>query len=135
MTIPWIEELGTFGSAVTQADISARLGGMHETTLTGGQPAPVGEAEVIEGEAQVLRSEVQTLEGAASWVGGDPPAPHPDLFAQMALSDGSLGMSITGTAEAPRIDFQSDAYPDQSQQLAILVTGRPPGEISENQAT
>src|SRR5690606_19698320 len=63
MTIPWIEELGTFGSAVTQADISARLGGMLEITLTGGQPALVGEVEVIEGEAQVLRSEFQTLEG------------------------------------------------------------------------
>src|SRR5690606_30451058 len=125
----------TFGSAVTEAEIMARLGGRLQLTMREGQPALVGEVDVIDGEARVLRSEFDSLEGTLIWVGGDPANPNLDLFAQMDLSDGSLGMSITGTAEAPRIDFQSDAYPDQSQQLAILVTGRPPGEISENQAT
>lgn len=134
MTIPWIEQLGTFGSAVTEAEIDARLGGEVELTLTGGEPALVGEVEVIEGEARVLRSEFDTLEGTLIWVGGDPANPNLDLFAEMTLPGGSLAMTISGTAEAPRIAFQSDAYPDQSQQLAILVTGRPPGDIGGNQA-
>lgn len=134
MAIPWVEDLGTFGAQVTQALINARLGGGLEVTLQEGEPTLVGEVEVLEGRVQVLRSRFDTLEGTIIFAGGDPSNPNLDLHAQMNLPEATVDMFIKGTAEQPAISFASDEYPDETQILAILITGRAPEEIGGNQA-
>ncbi len=109
------------------------LGGELQATMVDGALDLVGEVEVLEGKVRVLRSSFTLQEGTVSFTGGDPFNPVLDLGATMSLSDASLDMNINGTPEAPEIRFTSEQYPDQTQIMTILLTGRAPDELDSSQ--
>jgi len=133
VSMPFIDDLGSLGAAVTRADVSSRLGGDLQATMTGGELDLVGEVEVIEGKVRVLRSSFNLQDGNVVFTGGEPFNPVLDLSADMALSDATVAMNINGTPEQPEIRFTSEEYPDQTQIMTILLTGRAPSDMDSAQ--
>ena len=133
VSMPFIDDLGSLGAAVTRADVSSRLGGDLKLKMTGGELDLLGEVEVIEGKVRVLRSSFNLQEGTVAFTGGDPFNPVLDLGASMSLSDATLDMNISGTPEQPQIRFTSEEYPDQTQIMTILLTGRAPDTMDSSQ--
>lgn len=133
MSMPYIDDLGALGAAVTRADMSARLGGQVRLTLAGGEPAILGEVEIIEGQVRIMRSQFGLEQGTIAFVGGDYSDPSLDLDAVMQVTGGSVEMRIGGRPSEPIIDLKSAEFPDQTQILTILLTGRSPEDMSESQ--
>ncbi len=135
VAMPYIDDLGSLGAAVTRADMTARLGGVLSVKSKIASPQVLGEVEIIEGQVRVLQSQFELEEGKVSFVGGDYANPVLDLDARMDVTGGSIEMRISGTPTAPDIALSSTEYPDQTQILTILLTGRSPDDMSESQGS
>jgi len=133
VAMPFIDDLGSLGAAVTRLDASARLGGDLDATITEGALDLVGEVDVLEGSVRVLRSAFDLNEGSVVFSGGDPFNPQLDLNAVMNVTGATVEMSIGGTPEDPAIDFTSEEYPDQTQIMTILLTGQAPDSLDSDQ--
>lgn len=133
VAMPFIDDLGALGAAVTRANVSSRLGGDLTATLTDGELDLVGEVDVLEGKVGVLRSNFDLSEGKVIFSGGDPFNPLLDLEAVMNIPDATVKMDIAGTPETPEIEFSSEQYPDQTQIMTILLTGQAPSELGADQ--
>lgn len=131
LAMPFLDDLGGIGAAVTRVDVSTRLGGALDVRMQGGEPTLVGVVDVIEGQVALLRSRFDMNSGTITFAGGDPATDaNLDLDAEMAVSGASVDMRITGTPDAPDIDLSSDEYPDRTEQMTILLTGQAPEDLS-----
>ncbi len=131
LSMPFVDQLGALGAAVSRVDLTTRLGGKVQVGLEGGEPSVVGEVDLLEGKVRMLRSSFELTDGTIAFTGGDPyENALLDINAEMALADATLTMSIDGTPTAPEIDFSSEEYPDKTQQMTMLLTGRAPEELS-----
>lgn len=133
VTMPFIDDLGSLGAAVTRLNATTRLGGGLTATVIDGQLDLVGEVDVLEGKVSVLRSNFDLEEGNVIFSGGDPFNPNLDLEAVMNITDATVTMTIAGTPEQPEIDFTSEQFPDQTQIMTILLTGQAPSDLGSDQ--
>ncbi len=133
MSVPFVEDFGALGAAVSRADLSARLGGEATAQLKGGEIGMVGEVELVEGKIRVLQSRFNLEEGKMFFAGADPYNPIMDIQAQMKIPDATVDLHMSGTPEEPTIDFSSEEYPDKSQVFTILITGQAPDELTSGQ--
>lgn len=134
MTVPFVEDLGALGAELSRADIATRLGGQLRVEVRGDAPVLVGQLDVVEGSVRMLRSSLALDEGSITFAGGDPYEDALlDLHGSMVVSGGTLEVAIAGSPESPTFTPSSEAYPDQTEQLAILLTGQAPDELSANQ--
>jgi len=133
VAMPFIDDLGSLGAAVTRLDAAARLGGELDASMVDGQLNLVGEVDVLEGSVRVLRSAFDLQEGSVIFSGDDPFNPNLDLKATMNVTGATVEMGIAGTPEEPEIDFTSEEYPDQTQIMTILLTGQAPDSLDSDQ--
>ncbi|MEZ4239245.1 MAG: translocation/assembly module TamB domain-containing protein [Myxococcota bacterium] len=135
MAVPFVDDLGEVGAALSSADLSARLGGQLHVEMANQQPTLVGEVDVVEGKVRVLRSSLALEESTISFAGGDPYADASlDLSGVMSVEGGDLELSIRGPLAAPTFSTRSDAFPDEAEQWTILLTGQSPEELTSGQA-
>ncbi len=124
VAMPFVDQLGSLGAAITRADLSSRLGGSTEIRLQGGEPIMSGEVDLLEGKVGILRSRFKLSEGRITFTGHDPYNPLLDVSGEMKVSDASIQLHIAGTPEKPIIDFTSEEIPDQTDILMVLITGQ-----------
>lgn len=129
VSMPFADEGGDLGAAVSTLDVSARLGGELAVRVQDGVPTLLGTVEVVGGQASLLRSRFDLGEGTLAWSGGAPWDPDLDLHASMAVADARVQMDVTGTPSAPRIDLHSDEESDPSMLLAMVLTGARPDAL------
>ncbi len=133
VAMPFIDNLGALGAAVTRVDLNARLGGDLDIALRDGEPTLVGEVDLLDGKVGVLRSAFDLKEGTLFFAGGDVTEPNLDVRAEMRITDATLAMDIAGTPSDPSFDLRSEEYPDDTEQMTILLTGRAPEELTSDQ--
>ncbi len=136
LSMPFVDQLGGLGAAVSRVDLSTRLGGNVKVRSSAGDPAPtlVGELELVDGTVRVMRSTFDLQEGHITFAGGDPyENAELDVSARMAVSGASLDLNITGTPVEPEFQIVSEEYPDPTEQMVILVTGTAPEELTADQ--
>lgn len=124
--MPFVDDLGALGAAVSRADLTARLGGKVALGMSQATPTMVGEVDLAEGSLRVLRSRFTLDSGTLLFTGNDYSEPNMDIRATMTVSDAAINTHVTGTPSQPFFDSQSDQYPDQSAILMIMLTGRLP---------
>jgi hypothetical protein len=134
VSMPYIDDLGALGAAVTRADMTARLGGeVRARTIAGKGLNLTGEVEVIEGLVRVMQSQFDLSEGTISFPSGDYANPEMNLAGTMAVTGGAVDLAVGGTANEPELELSSAEWPDQTQILSILITGRSPDDLSDDQ--
>ncbi|MEQ1500863.1 MAG: translocation/assembly module TamB domain-containing protein [Myxococcota bacterium] len=134
MSVPFLEDLGEIGAAVTRADVATRLGGKVDLRMENQSPTLVGAVEVVDGQVRVLQSTFTLADGTITFAGGDPYADaNLDLHGSMAVQGATLEVAITGTPPDPDFELTSDEYADLTEKMTILLTGKAPEELSSNQ--
>ncbi|NCG18656.1 MAG: hypothetical protein GWP91_06560, partial [Rhodobacterales bacterium] len=128
VAMPFVDQLGSLGAAITQADLTSRLGGTTEIRLQGGEPTLTGEVELLEGKVRILRSRFNLNEGRFTFSGDDPYNPLLDVSGEMKVSDASIQLHIAGTPASPIIELSSEEIPDQNEILMVLITGQRIGD-------
>ena len=128
--MPFVDDLGALGAAVSRADLTARLGGEVSLGLSNSQPTLIGEVDLAEGTLRMLRSRFSLNSGTLLFTGNDYSEPNMDIRATMTVADAEINTHVTGTPSRPRFESQSEQYPDQSTILMIMLTGRSPDENS-----
>jgi hypothetical protein len=109
------------------------MSGDLDFTMRGGKFDLRGKVEVIEGKVTVLRSNFDLEQGFVTFQ-GEPSNPFLDLKARMTVESTSyVEMGVRGLVSEPKIDLTSPDYPSDSQILAILITGKPPDELTASQ--
>jgi hypothetical protein len=133
--MPFVEDLGALGAAVTSANLSARIGSDEALSvrLKDGLPEVTGEVEVIEGAVEVWLGKFALSEGTVSFIGADVMNPTLKVHGDMRVQGGEIAVDVGGTPEAPNLVFSSSEWPEQSQIMMILLTGSSPDELSANQ--
>jgi len=132
MSVPFIEDMGIVGAAVSRADLSARIGGSATAQLANGALRMNGNVDLLDGRIRVLQARFNLQEGSMFFTGADPYNPIMDIHAQMKIPDATVDLFMTGTPEEPVIDLSSKEFPDKTQMLTILLTGSAPDELASN---
>jgi hypothetical protein len=135
VAMPFVDDLGAMGAAISRADTVMRLDGSLSVSSQGGPVRATGEVKVLSGEVRLLQSNFTIDEGTVTFIGDSVEEPQLDLTATMAVTGGDVKMKIRGTPSVPDIQLTSDSFPEQSQILTILLTGRSPTELSDQQGT
>ncbi len=134
VAFPFLDDLGAIGATVTRADVQTRLGGDIDFAMTGGEMSLYGPVGVVGGKMRVLQTSFDLTDGSATFQ-GDPFDPILDLAANSTIGTATVDLSVSGTASEPAISFTSTQYPDQSQILAMLITGREPDTLNADQGS
>jgi hypothetical protein len=133
MSVPFIEEIGVIGAAVSRADLSARIGGSATASLSSRDLRMNGNVDLLEGKIGMLNSRFNLERGSMFFTGNDPYNPIMDIHAQMKIPEATVDLYMTGTPETPVIDLSSKEFPDKTQVLTILLTGYAPDEMAYDQ--
>lgn len=137
--IPFIDDLGALGAAVTQASVEARVGGKVDVAMANADIGVLGEVDILQGRVRVLRTQFEQLSGRLVFAGGDVADPNLDLEGQANIPGAggapgaTINLRITGTPSEPDIVFTSEEYADNTQILTMLITGRAPESMSANE--
>lgn len=131
--LPFIDDYGAIGAAVSTADVVARLGSRNlRVEMRGGELVLLNEVEIVDGQVGIFRALFDISGGNLVFL-GDPSNPLIDIVAEMTVSDGVVTVLIQGTPDAPEIQFRSDQYPDQTEIFTILLTGKSPEQLSNTE--
>lgn len=116
------------------------------TEVRGSMVAMSGEVDLLRGELEFLGRRFSVQESQVSFVGSVPPNPRLQLEAHhmldraitQAIGPPATGepriiIRITGTADQPRLEFQSDPAMNDTEILFVLMTGRPPDRTGVGQ--
>lgn len=134
LLVPVFEDLGGFGANLTRADIDARLGGVLDVSLRGGQPSIVGDVEVIDGSLRILGSKFALEPGSAiTFYGQDYANPRMDFAGNMSVTGGDLTVLFQGTPSDPELELRSDAFASDAELFTILLTGEAPADLTSAQ--
>jgi hypothetical protein len=134
VSMPFVDQLGELGAAVSRVDLSTRVGGRVKVRAKDGAPVLVGELELVEGTVRMMRSTFDLQEGHVTFTGGDPYEDAGlDVTARMQVTGSTLDLRIGGTPVDPVFTLSSEEYPDPTEQMVILVTGSAPDELSADQ--
>jgi hypothetical protein len=84
---------------------------------------------------RILRSSFDLVSGSSvAWAGGDPfEGANLNIDAEMQVDSATLDAHIRGTPAEPEFELSSDEYPDPTEQMTILLTGRAPEELDAEQ--
>ena len=134
VAFPFLDDLGSIGASLTRADVQARMGGDVDFEMQNGQMALYGPIEVLDGTMRVLQTSFNIDSGTATFQ-GDPFNPYLDLGASTQVGTANIDLTVSGTALEPDIAFDSQEYPDQSQILAMLITGRELDTLNSDQGS
>ena len=132
VAFPFLDDLGSVGASLTRADVQARLGGDVGFRMSEGAYSLYGPVDVLDGTMRVLQTTFELTDGSATFQ-GDPFDPILDLAAKSEIGTASVDLAVSGTASGPEIAFSSQQYPDQSQILTMLITGREPDTLTSDQ--
>ncbi len=101
---------------------------------TSAEPDLRGFVRVSGGHVEILEKRYQIQQAQVNLDGSFPPNPTLDVRISRQLANGvNLILGVSGTAKQPRILLQSDpATYDQTQIIAILLTGDPKDDSAKN---
>ena len=132
--LAFLDDFGGIGATLTTADVSGVVAGTLRVGLKAGLPVLNGKVDVLSGTARVAQAKFQLKDTSqVQFQSDDFLAPDLDIAATMPVSEGAIDMRITGIPFAPKIDFSSERYPDQTTIFMILITGKPPDELNAEQ--
>lgn len=108
----------------TQMDGTLKVGADHGDLVLAGQILP------LRGTARVFGRPFDIRGGTVAFTGRDSTNPILDLTGVYeATGYGTITVQITGSADAPKLAFSSDAYPSTDDILSLLLTGVPASQI------
>lgn len=128
VSMPFVDDLGSIGAFVSRADLVARIGGETQLTMSDAVPSMVGELEVNDGRLKMLGRRFDVTSGRITFTGGDIAEPRLDILAETTVANIPIVANVGGTPSAPGIRPECDGYPDESDCLMILITGRTPDD-------
>ena len=134
LSMPFLDDYGTFGSLVGRLDLDARLGGEMNVGVSEGDLMLLGELDVHDGLMGVLRSRFDLEASTLTFAGDDYYEPALDIEAKMDTGADVVELSVVGTPSFPEISFSSDTLADENEILLTLITGRAPSDLDSNQA-
>ena len=104
--------------------LDARISGQIRVASAAGQPlAAHGEVQVVQGTYKAYGRELAIERGALRFDGA-PGNPALDILAMRRGSEVEAGVSIVGTAQAPRISLVSEPQVPDAEKLSWLVLGQ-----------
>jgi hypothetical protein len=136
--MPFVEDMGGLGAVVSSMDLNARLGSVQSGegqlvfSMNQGELLLSGDVNVLEGKISVLQTKFNLSEGSLRYLGGPVYEPALDIKGEMGTSY-DLSVRVLGTPSIPEVVLSSESYPDTAEQMTILLTGRPPDELSQNE--
>jgi translocation and assembly module TamB len=109
-----------------RGDIRATKGPGQELQL-------VGTSEIIRGWAGFQGRRFEFVRGEFRFIGGGKIDPVLDIVAQHRLPQYRVYAVVGGSAEKPSLTLRSEPSLDQADILALLVFGKPTGELSRGE--
>ena len=132
--VPVLDDLGQFGTSVTRADVTARLGGLLDVGWRNKDVYIRGDVDLLDGRVGVIRSQFDiSPDSAIRFFGADYADPRLEVGGTMSLAGGELNMELGGTAQEPTFRLTSDDFGSDAALFSILFTGQAPDELSANQ--
>jgi translocation and assembly module TamB len=119
---------------VRHPDAQAEFRGNLRATKGAGQELQlVGTTEIIRGWAGFQGRRFEFTRGEIRFIGGGKIDPELDIVAQHRLPQYTVSAMVGGTAEKPSLTLRSEPSLDQADILALLVFGKPTGELSRGE--
>lgn len=126
--MPFDDSLGALYASALTIVLETRLDGLLDVGFADLQPTVLGEVTPVWGRADILGARFALGEGIISFVGGDPFDPILSLEAVHGTAQyGDVAVDISGSLANMGLAFRSDDYPDETDIVAILLTGAPLG--------
>lgn len=100
-----------------------------------GSPAPAlrGQIHTVEGELRAMNRTFDIERGELGFEGKVPADPRLDILMVTEIEGTAIRIKVTGTALKPEIVLESDPEMTQPDIMAVLVFGRPVGELDSEQ--
>lgn len=111
---------------VVGPEVKAQLMGNLNVEMNSTQKMPVitGEIHSLSGWVQLLKHHYQLSKARVSMSGETPPNPLLDVVISSQMQGATIYISVSGTAQKPRVNFRSDPpIYDQSQIIALVLSG------------
>jgi autotransporter translocation and assembly factor TamB len=134
LSMPFLDDYGSFGRLVGRLDLDARLGGEMNVGVSEGDVSLVGELDIHDGLLGVLRSRFDLESSTITFVGGDYSEPALNIAAKMDTGADVVELKVSGTPSYPDISFTSETLADENEILLTLITGRAPSDLDTTQA-
>jgi autotransporter translocation and assembly factor TamB len=135
VSMPFVDDLGALGAAVSRADLAARLGGQTVLIMHKTEPRMKGEVNLVDGSLRLLQSRFTVEEGTITFTGANLTDPLLNLNAEMTIPGVTINAAVTGTPSAPLIDLSSEELADQTDILMVLLTGQLPDDLGGGTTT
>jgi translocation and assembly module TamB len=119
---------------VKVAGSSAELEGkVHVRKRSGGPVTLVGAINTVRGQIALAGQPLTLQKGEVTFTGSSDIDPSLDIVAQRQLPQYTVSANIGGTAKKPILTLSSDPAMSQADILAVLMFGRPTGQLSGGQ--
>jgi hypothetical protein len=128
--MPLEDSLGGAMSGLTSIHVSTQVDGTLKVGADHGDLVLAGQILPLRGTARVFGRPFDIRGGTVAFTGRDSTNPILDLTGVYeATGYGAITVQITGSADAPKLAFSSDAYPSTDDILSLLLTGVPASQI------
>lgn len=129
VSMPLKGDYGVVAQWASTLDVATQLDGALDVRTHAGDLSIAGTVEPQRGTVDVLGRSFAIETGSVAFTGRDWRAPVLDLRAGYESDhNGKVDVVVSGTADHPEIDFQSDEY-GRDDAFAIVTLGAPLGEL------
>jgi len=97
------------------------------------QPKVQGEVHTVQGTLQFMNRVFKVERGVVRFNGAVPPNPVLDMMLEADVTGTLVRILVTGTASDPVIELSSEPDYEQQDIMAVLLFGRPLGELDNDQ--
>jgi autotransporter translocation and assembly factor TamB len=105
--------------------LEVQLAGELHLELIDGVPRVVGELRAIGGSIEIAGARLRMDNGTVTFYGGDTADPSLDLRLSRSEGEVRVYVNVTGTAQEPNIEFDSDPSMSQADIMSYLLFGGP----------
>jgi hypothetical protein len=103
--------------------LEVQLAGELHLELRNGVPIVVGELRALSGQLEIVGARLRLDRGVVTFFGGDTTNTALDLELSRDAGDVKVIVRVTGTAQEPRLAFDSDPPMSQSDIMSYLIFG------------
>ncbi|MEN6483496.1 MAG: translocation/assembly module TamB domain-containing protein [Syntrophobacteraceae bacterium] len=108
--------------------------GELDATGTAGEPSIWGNMTVVRGTMNLFDQRFKVTEGIIQFYGGRPPSPFLNLTAEATARDVTVRVIVTGFAQDPKIELQSDPQLPSDEILSHVLFKRSMADLTPVQA-
>jgi len=110
--------------------LNAEVGGQFTVTGDPSAPSVLGNLSLRRGDFSLMGHRLSFTKGNVSLVNATTIDPLLDFAASTTVQGTTIGVTITGTARAPKIELTSQPTLPQDEAMALLLFGKPSSNLS-----